>query len=484
MSATTVAAPTDVDLVQQEEEAPAYRWRWVVLAIVLVAEIMDLLDSTVITIAAPTVRNELGGGTTAMQWWAAGYTLAFAVFMIVGGRLGDVFGRRRVFVIGIAGFTLASIACALAPSPDILIATRVLQGGFGALLIPQGLGMIKTVFPPKEMGGAFAAFGPVMGLAAIAGPILAGWLVSADLLGTGWRMIFLINVPLGVVGLLGALRFMPESKARTRIKLDPLGVGLISAASLALIYPLVQGRELGWPLWTFGLMAAGLALLAVFAAVERRSGDHALIAPSLLRNRAFTSGLVVGIVFFAGFAGLLLVVSLFLQLGLHFTPVHAGLTFIPMSLGVAITAGASYALMPRFGRKVLQGGLLIVAAALVWLAATVTHDGVGVSSWQLVPALLAFGLGMGFVFGPLFNVILAGVEDHEVGSASGTLNAIQQLGNSIGVAVLATIFFSLLDNGHLPPSAMTVTALISAGLFVASFGLSFLLPKDARMEEI
>ena len=163
----------------------------------LVAEIMDLLDSTVITIAAPTVRHELGGGTTAMQWWAAGYTLAFAVFMIVGGRLGDVFGRRRIFVIGIAGFTLASMACALAPSPDVLIATRVLQGGFGALLIPQGLGMIKTVFPPKEMGGAFAAFGPIMGLAAIAGPILAGWLVSADLLGTGWRMIFLINVPLG-----------------------------------------------------------------------------------------------------------------------------------------------------------------------------------------------------------------------------------------------------------------------------------------------
>jgi EmrB/QacA subfamily drug resistance transporter len=455
MSATAVAAPADLDVIAQDEP-PAYRWRWVVLGIVLIAEIMDLLDSTVITIAAPTVRHELGGSTTSMQWWAAGYTLAFAVFMIVGGRLGDVFGRRRIFVIGITGFTLASIACALAPSPDLLIATRVLQGGFGALLIPQGLGMIKTVFPPREMGGAFAAFGPIMGLAAIAGPILAGWLVSADLLGTGWRMIFLINVPLGLLGLLGALRFMPESKSHTPIKLDPVGVGLISVASLALIYPLVQGRELGWPLWTFGLMAAGIALLAVFAAVERRSGEHALIAPSLLRNRAYTSGLVVGIVFFSGFAGLLLVLSLFLQLGLQFTPVHAGLTFIPMSLGVAITAGASYALMPRFGRKVLQAGLL---------------------------ALMGFGLGMGFVFGPLFNVILAGVEEHEVGSASGTLNAVQQLGNSIGVAVLATIFFSLLDHGHTSPTALTRTVLISAAVFVVAFALSFLLPKDARMEE-
>src|SRR3954469_24942555 len=196
MSTPAVAEPETLVPSVPAEPAP-YRWRWVVLAIVLVAEIMDLLDSTVITIAAPTVRSELGGGTATMQWWAAGYTLAVGVLMSVGARLGDIFGRRRVFVVGIAGFTLASTACALAPSPDALIATRVLQGAFGALLIPQGVGVIRNVFPPKEMGGAFAAFGPVMGMAAIAGLILAGWLVTADLLGTGWRMIFLINVPLG-----------------------------------------------------------------------------------------------------------------------------------------------------------------------------------------------------------------------------------------------------------------------------------------------
>src|SRR3954449_4582171 len=261
MSPAAVAAPVPP---AADQPPPAYRWRWIVLAIVLVAEIMDLLDSTVITIAAPTVRSELGGSTASMQWWAAGYTLAFGVFMIVGGRLGDIFGRRRVFIVGIAGFTLASAACALAPSPDVLIGTRVLQGAFGALLIPQGLGVIKNVFPPKEMGGAFAAFGPVMGLAAIAGPILAGWLVTADLLGTGWRMIFLLNVPLGVIGLLGALRFMPESRSSGRLRLDPLGVVLISTASLCIIYPLVQGRELGWPAWTFAVMAGGPAAPRAF----------------------------------------------------------------------------------------------------------------------------------------------------------------------------------------------------------------------------
>lgn len=486
MSSTAIAVPEARPLAppaEAEPEAPAYRWRWVVLAIVLIAEIMDLLDSTVITIAAPTVRDDLGGSAVVMQWWAAGYTLAFGVFMIIGGRLGDMFGRRRVFVIGIAGFTLASIACALAPDADVLIATRVLQGGFGALLIPQGLGVIKTIFPPKEMGGAFASFGPVMGLSAIAGPILAGWLVSADLLGTGWRMIFLLNVPLGVVGLIGALRFMPESRSPTRVKLDPLGVVLVSAAALCLIYPLVQGHELGWPVWTFLMMAGGIALLGVFAMVERRAPESALIAPSLLRNRAYTSGLVVGIAFFAAFAGLMMVVSLFLQLGLHYSPVNAGLTLVPLSLGVAVTAGGSYALIPRFGRRVLQAGLLVAIVSLVGLALTVSGQGTDLTKWELAPAMFAFGLGLGFVFGPLFNVILAGVQDHEVGSASGTLNAVQQLGNAIGVALLATIFFSLLDHGHASPTAMTRTVLVAAGLFVAAFALSFLLPREARMED-
>ena len=465
-------------------EPPAHRWRWIVLALVLVAEIMDLLDSTVITIAAPTVRADLGGSASTMQWWAAGYTLAFGVLLIVGARLGDMFGRRRVFIVGIAGFTLASAACALAPSPDALIATRVVQGGFGALLIPQGLGLIKTVYPPKETGGAFAAFGPVMGLAAIAGPILAGWLTEADLLGTGWRMIFLINVPLGVIGLLGALRFMPESRSTSRIKLDPIGVVLVSAASLCLIYPLVQGRDLGWPAWTFALMAGGVALLGVFAFAERRTHGTPMIEPSLLRNRAYTSGLLVGMAFFAGFAGLTMVTSLFLQLGLRFSPEHAGLTLIPMPLAVALTAGGSYALMPRFGRAVLQAGLVITVAGLLFLAATVTHGATGLSSWDLAPPFFVFGLGLGFVFGPLFNVILAGVREHEVGSASGTLNAIQQLGNSIGVALLATIFFSVLDHGHGSPAAMERTLLIAAGLLAAAFGLSFLLPRDARMAEV
>jgi MFS family permease len=232
------------------------------------------------------------------------------------------------------------------------------------------------------------------------------------------------------------------------------------------------------------MIAGGVALLGAFGLVERRGHGTPLIEPSLLRNRAFTSGLAVGIAFFSGFAGLLMVISVFVQSGLHFSPEHAGLTFMPTTLGSAVAAGASFPLMAKFGRKVLQAGVLIIAASLVALALIVGHHGLDTTTWTMVPALVPFGIGLGFVFGPLFNVILAGVDDREVGSASGTLNAVQQLGNSIGVALLATIFFSLLDHGHLSSDALQTTTLIAAGLFVVAFVLSFLLPREARMEEV
>ena len=302
-----------------------------VLGVVLIAEVMDLLDSTIITIAAPTVRVDLGGSTATMQWWSAAYTLAFGVFLIVGGRLGDAFGRRRLFVIGIAGFTLMSVACALAPSPDWLIVDARAAGRVRRAADPAGSRRAsRPMFPPEEMGGAFGAFGPVMGIAAICGPILAGWLVSADLLGTGWRMIFLINLPVGLLGLVGALALMPESSSSRRVRLDIVGVGLISVASLCIIYPLVQGREQGWPLWIFGVLALGIVLLGVFGLAERREHGSPLIEPSLLQNRAFTGGLALGVVFFTAFGGLGLVLSLYTQLGLHFSALHAGLTMAPL----------------------------------------------------------------------------------------------------------------------------------------------------------
>jgi EmrB/QacA subfamily drug resistance transporter len=478
VTAVTMPAPTAT------APAPASCLRWAVLAIVLVAEVMDLVDGTIVNIAAPAIRHDLGGSAATLQWLGAAYILAFAVLLITGARLGDLLGRRRLFMVGIVGFTGASIVCAIAASPGMLIATRAIQGGFGAVLIPQGFGMIREVFPADEVTKAFAAFGPVMGLSAVAAPILGGALVDGDILGTGWRAIFLVNVPLGVVGLIGAQRVMPRTGGTRGTRLDPGGVLLITAASFALIYPLVQGRELGWPAWTFVMLAAGIAGFGAFAAYERRHRARALIEPSLLRNRAFTSGLVVAVCFFAAMIGLNLVLSLFCQLREGFSPLRTGLTLAPFAFGIALTAGASYPLAQKLGRVSMQIGFTVMAGGMGLLALMVHSGGPEVSSWTLVPGELLAGMGMGMALPPLFNFILAGVGEHEVGSASGVLNAVQQLGSALGIAVLATIFFAYTDHGHSSVSAMTNTTLLTVVPLALATLAVFRLPHHAREEAV
>jgi EmrB/QacA subfamily drug resistance transporter len=478
VTATALTTPTRI------AAPPRHRLRWAVLAIVLVAEVMDLIDGTIVNVAAPAIRADLGGSAATLQWLGAAYTLTFGVLLITGARLGDLVGRRRLFMIGIVGFTAASALCALAVSPDMLIATRALQGAFGALLIPQGFGMIKEVFAEDEMTKAFALFGPVMGLSAVAAPILGGALVDGDLFGTGWRAIFLVNLPLGVIGLIGALRVMPRTGGTPGTRLDPVGVLLVTAASFALIYPLVQGRELDWPAWCFVMLAAGVGGFVAFARYERRHRARALIAPSLLRNRAFTSGLVVAVCFFAAMIGLNLVISLFCQLGEGFSPLRTGLTLAPFAFGIALTAGASYPLAKKFGRVSMQIGFAVMAGGLVLIALMVHGAGDDVSSWTLVPGELLAGMGMGLSLPPLFDFILAGVSGDEVGSASGVLNAVQQLGAALGIAVFATIFFAYVDRGDPSVTAMTNTTLLSLVPLVLAILAVFRLPRFAREEAI
>jgi EmrB/QacA subfamily drug resistance transporter len=456
-----------------------YRLRWIVLAVVLAAEVMDLLDSTIVNVAGPSVRRDLGGGASTLQWLSAAYTLTFAVFLVTGARLGDLFGRRRLFLIGSAGFTLMSAACALAPSPGLLIATRALQGGFGALLIPQGFGLLKEAFAEEEMGTVFGSFGPVMGLSAIAGPIVAGLLIDANLLGTGWRLVFLINVPVGIVALATAWRTLPRTVPAPGTKLDVGGMALIGAASVAIIYPLIEGRAEGWPAWIFALLALGIVLLGTFALYERRRREAPLIEPGLLRNRAYVDGLVVALFFFATFAGLMLIVSLFCQLGERFSPVHAGLTLVPITAGMVVTLGASFALVARFGRTLLHLGIVLAGAGCAVLAVTLSGAN-SATTLALTPGLAIVGLGAGFIFGQLFDIILAGVAMDQVGSASGVLNAIQQLASALGIAVLGTVFFSELTAGHLPTHALATTAWLCVIPLAVTFVLAFRLPRRAR----
>jgi EmrB/QacA subfamily drug resistance transporter len=455
--------------------------RWFVFAVVVAADVMDLMDSTIVNVAGPSIRAALGGSDSTLQWLSAGYTLAFAVFLITGARLGDMFGRRRLFLIGSAGFTLMSAACALAPDTTVLIFLRALQGGFGALMIPQGFGMLKESFEEDEMSKVFGTFGPMMGLSALAAPILAGALVEANLWGIGWRLVFLINVPIGIFVFVAAAKVLPRTVAHPGIKLDVVGMVLIGAALSAIIYPLIQGQTEGWPGWTFAMLGLGALPLAGFVIWERRHQGDPLVEPRLLANRAYTSGTLVALAFFGAFGGLVLCLSLFTQLGEGFSPVHAGLALTPMVVGMLAGMGAGMALVGRLGRRLLHLGVAIVGAGTVGLALTVTGAD-SVSAWELAPSLAVIGIGFGASIGQLFDFILAGVGMDEVGSASGVLEATQQLANALGVAVLGTIFFSAFGD-HLPTDALAITAWACLVPLAAAFALIFLLPMKAREQQ-
>lgn len=467
--------------------ATGHPLRRLALGAILLAEIMDLLDTTIVNVAAPGIRAALGGGTSQIQWVSAAYTLAFAMLMITGARLGDLVGRKRMFLLGTLGFTLCSALCAASTDAGMLIGARACQGAFAALVIPQGLGIIKAVFPAEELGGAFGAFGPVLGLSSVAGPTLGGLLVGSDLWGTGWRMIFLINLPVGLAAaLLGARAIPADHGTAGARRLDLPGVAVLSAAMVLLVYPLIQGRELGWPGWAFASMALSLPLFAGFAALQRRqaaAGRAPLVEPGLFRSRSFPSAVVVVAFFSAAISGLMLALTLTLQLGAHWTALHAGLTFIPMSLGIVGGAIASGAVLgARFGRRVIHAGAVVMTLGVLALAASLTHWGLPVTTWELTPALLVTGAGMGLLMGPLFDIALAGVSPEQSGSASGVLNALQQLGGAIGVAALGTTFLSWSPT-HGAITAATSTLVCVAALLALVGAVSFALPRGGAAKE-
>ncbi len=461
--------------------------RWLILTIVLVVECMDLLDGTIVNVAAPVIRSDLGASTTALQWIVGGYALALAVGLVVGGRLGDLFGRRRLFAIGIVLFTVSSLLSGIAPSVERLIVFRLAQGLAAALMIPQGFGIIRSAFATEDLPKAFGLFGPVIGLSAVLGPIVGGALVGADLFGTGWRLIFLINLPLGILALAGALRVVPESRTSGATALDWRGAVLVALAAGLLVYPLIQGREADWAPWTFAMMAASLGALGLFAWYQlrrERTGRDPLVTMSLFAKRAFNSGLGIVVLFFGAFVGLMLAITLFMQLGLGFSALHAGLSLGPICLGMAIGAMLGGAVLTeRFGRRVLHAGFAVMIAGVAATYAVIDAHAMAVTSWQLAGPLLLAGLGVGLVVAPLFGFVLAAVGDEEVGSASGVLNAVQQLAAAIGVAVLGTVFFAALPSpGYV--GALEQVLVIVAGLAVVAIPLALLLPRHPREEEL
>jgi EmrB/QacA subfamily drug resistance transporter len=465
----------------------ATRTAWIGFAVVVVSAVMDLLDSTIAQTAAPDIRRQLGGSYADLEWISAAYTLAMSAFIILGSRLGDIVGRRRILLGSIGGFVVTSALCALAPSASTLIAARVLQGATAAMMVPQGFGLIRELFGESGQQRAFGIFGPIMGLAAILGPLTGGGLIALNVFGVGWRAIFLINVPIGLAALLVGLRHLPHNPPATpHARIDLASVALAAAGGFALVYPLIEGRQQGWPLWSFALLGAGLLIVCAFAlrqAARMRRGHAPLIEPSILRRRAYVAGLAVALGFLGAMGGLTLALNVMFQTGLGFTPLQSGLAAVSvpvLAIGGSITSSV---LLARLGRTTMHVGLTIMAVGIGAVIVVLHGAGGGLTAWDTAGPLALTGFGMGMVFVPMFDVILAGVAPHELGSASGLLESVQQLAMSLGIAAVGTVLFDHVGSRHGSAPFVSATGdalLVAVGLLVAAWVAAWWLPKHAR----
>jgi len=446
---------------------------WAILIVVLAADIMDLLDATLTNIAAPLISHSLGGGQHLIQWLGTSYALTMGVFLVLGGRLGDKYGQRRLFMLGIAGFTLASLGCGLAINPTMLILSRLLQGTFGAFLIPQGMAIMTKNFPRAMQEKAFSVFGPAMGVSTILGPILAGYLIHANIANTGWRSMFLINLILGTTGFFAAAKILPKDRGNPSIILDGIGSSLLGGTMFFLLYGLIEGANNGWSFYPKLWLALGGIFFALFC-WRQVVAANPLIKTSLLKNRGFTSGLILGLVYFAVVNGICYVLSLFLQEGLGSTPFKASLQLTPLMIGIILSSVVGMLFIAKLGKKLISIGISVTAlgATLLYLQLNSSYS---ITPWSLFPAIFTMGFGMGLCFGTLFDVVIGDIAQDEAGSASGSLSAVQQLAGSVGSAVITSVFFSAMKiGGHI--HAMEQSLIVAVAAMSVCFGLVWLLP--------
>ncbi len=483
MSTTTFTPP----VVLSPTTRSSTRSLWWGFAVVVAASVMDLLDSTITQTAGPAIRRELGGSFADLEWFTAVYTLAMSATLLVGGRLGDAFGRRRVLLIGMAGFIGASLTCALAPSAGWLVGFRAVQGAFGALMVVQGFGIVRELFGDEGQQKAFGVFGPVMGLAAVLGPLIGGGLVNLNLLGSGWRAIFLVNLPLGGLALVGGLRFLPPIRpAHPELRLDPVSVLLTMASGAALVYPLIEGRQHGWPAWCFVMLACGGGLLAAFAlrqARRVRSGRAPMVQPSILRRRPYVAGLAVVVGFIGAMGGVMLALNVMFQAGLGYSPLGSGLATVAMPIAAIGGSITSSMLLARIGRTTMHIGIALMAIGLGVVDLVLRGAGGELTAWDTAVPLALTGFGMGMVFVPMFDVILAGVAPRDIGSASGLLESVQQLSMSLGIALVGTVLFGGLGGARAAVAfvgSASDSLLVAIGLLGVAWVAVWWLPRHAR----
>ena len=403
------------------------------LALVSAALFMVTLDNLVVTTALPSIRVDLGASIGDLEWTVNAYTLAYAVFLLTGAALGDRFGRRRMFMAGLAVFTAASAAAALAPSTEALIAARAIQGLGAAVVTPLTLTLLSEAFPEGRRGAALGIWSGVSGLGVALGPVIGGAVVD----GIDWHWIFWINVPVGLIVIPLALRKLQESRGVAR-RLDPPGVALVSGGLLGVVYALVQAPGHGWtsPL-VLGTLIGGLALLAGFVIWEQRS-PQPMLPMRFFRSRAFSATNAVSLAMYFGMFGAIFLLAQFFQTAQHFTPLEAGLRTLPWTAMPIFVAPVAGILSDRIGsRPLMAAGLALQAAALTWIAIVTAPD---MAYAMVVPGFVMAGTGMALVFAPAANAVLSSVRTSEAGQASGATNAIREVGGVLGIAVLATVF--------------------------------------------
>ncbi|CAL9586910.1 Multidrug resistance protein Stp [Streptomyces sp. enrichment culture] len=477
---------TDVPAEQEGGNTPAppaaTTAQWGAVWILLLGAFMGFLDIFIVNVANPSIQAEMNASFADIQLVPTGYTLAYGAGLVAGGRLGDIFGRRRVFLVGVVIFALTSVACAAAQSPGFLIGARIAQGLGAAVMLPQVLALIQVTFQrDEERSRAIGLYGAVIGIGVVAGQIVGGFLIEWDVADLGWRSIFLVNVPLCVITFVGALALVRDPGERTPMKLDLLGVVLLGAGLLGLVHGLVIGAEQGWTGLRVGEMAGGAVLLALFILWERRvaAGSEApLLPPRLFKQRGFSMGLPTALCFYGVNGAFIFLLAFYLQQAKDFTPLQSALTFTPMAILTSVFSVLCGKLVARWGQRVVPGGAIVMALGLglVWVGVDLmegTNPAVA-----LMPGLVLYGAGGGIVATSLIGVALSGVAPADAGAASGGILTAVQVSEAAGVAGIGALFAAL-ATGHGEVSGFAVSVGVLAVLSLVTALLLNLLSRPA-----
>jgi EmrB/QacA subfamily drug resistance transporter len=461
---------------------------WRAVSLVLVGAFMALLDTTIVNVALPSIRTSLHTSSASLEWIVSGYALAYGLALVPGGRAGDRFGHKRLFLIGLTVFTLASVACGVAQSQVEIVAGRIVQGLGAGLFFPSISATIQHSFTGPARSKAFGVLGAVIGVSTALGPLLGGLIIAGVGAHDGWRWVFLVNLFIGAVAIPMAAWRLPKATGHVRRGFDPVGLGLLTGGLLLLMIPLVEGQQDGWPAWTWTCFGGCVAVFALLAGwelrAERRDGDP-LLKPGLLRQTSFSAGAVFAIAFFGGFSSIFFTLSILWQEGLGHSALITGVVIAPFSMGTLVAAANSDKLSARLGRLVLVLGcsLLIAGLGLVVLVIHLTTP--AVNGWDLVGPLLLAGLGTGMTIAPNQDFVLATVPRAEAGTAAGILSTSQRVGTAAGIAIIGTVLFGSLKvvpGPHAVASAFTHSAqlalLVNLGFMAVALILVLALPRQ------